>query len=191
MSTKLHITTTANKNQEFGAAKSPENIEFAALMQEMRDWGFRPADVARMLNKSRGAVSHYLTGFAKPSATVLELLRRIVKEKHWDEIEPDTEQKALSKKLRILNSMMHSKYEDIKSQIETLYGHLTPEMIKMAIMSAQGEKAALDQIKMNPSNTGDAISFGESRPALKQPQSEKNRPKASDDRPLIENSSES
>lgn len=171
--------------------ENPENVEFSALVKEMEDFGFRPADVARMLNKSPGAISQYLSGYTKPSRTVLELLRRIVKEKHWDEIEPDAEQKELSKKLRMLNYMMHAKYIDIKSQIEALYDLLTPDSRRIAIMTAQDEEIRLGRVNMNPSTDSDAISFTGRVPELGQPQSEKSPTKTRNVRSEAKASAES
>lgn len=57
--------------------KRVANIEFAALMGEMKKLGHRPAEVARRLNKSPGAISQYLSGYTNPSETVMALLRRI------------------------------------------------------------------------------------------------------------------
>jgi predicted transcriptional regulator len=169
--------TMPEPRPQAGEQERPENVEFSELVKQMEDFGFRPADVARMLNKSPGAISQYLSGYTKPSKTVLELLRRVVKEKDWDDIEPNAEHKELSKKLRFVSYVMRSKYSEIKSQIETLYESLYPELRRMAIMNARAEKSELSDVKINSSNAESAISLTGSRPAEEQPQSENNPPK--------------
>lgn len=61
-------------------SKSENHEEFLRLMKEMENRGFRPAEVARKLRKTNGAMTQYASGDANPSDTVLELLRRIVSE---------------------------------------------------------------------------------------------------------------
>jgi predicted transcriptional regulator len=93
--------------------------EFSHLMISMRVLGFRPADVARMLNKSQGAISQYLSGYTKPSETVLALLRRLVVEKQVKQTPGVYED--LINKLTCLQHVMPTEYQAIKENIETCY----------------------------------------------------------------------
>ena len=60
--------------------------EFQRLMKEMKNYGFRPADVAQKLDISKSAISQYLSGHTPPSRTVLAFMRRIVEETHGEKL---------------------------------------------------------------------------------------------------------
>ena len=62
-------------------------------MKEMETHGFRPADIARKLKKTEGAMSQYASGYTNPSDTVLELLRRIADETRGEKL-PITKSKT-------------------------------------------------------------------------------------------------
>lgn len=98
--------------------------EFAHLMVSMRVLGFRPADVARMLNKSQGAVSQYLSGYTQPSETVLALLRRLVVEKQGKQT--SSEIGELGSKLACLKEFDNETYLILKGYIEKFYARATP-----------------------------------------------------------------
>jgi predicted transcriptional regulator len=98
--------------------KTAENVEFCALMKEMKRFKYRPADVARMLNKSQGAVSQYLSGYTKPSETVMALMRRIARETWRGANERDDEIEEMDEKLRRLQFLSPSDFQVIKEQIE-------------------------------------------------------------------------
>jgi transcriptional regulator with XRE-family HTH domain len=53
----------------------PENLEFIALLEAS---GWKPIDVARRLELSRGAISRYKSGDMKPSPQVLQLFKFIL-----------------------------------------------------------------------------------------------------------------
>ena len=101
--------------------KNDVQTEFAALMRAMKDLGFRPADVARMLNKSKGAISQYMSRQTMPSNTVMELLRRVVNEKRGVDVVGKGE---LQKKLESLKRFEPEQYDVLKKTIEMLHGQV-------------------------------------------------------------------
>jgi predicted transcriptional regulator len=107
-------------------AKKSNNLErtmmFRGLMEKMRESGFRPADVARLLNKTPVAVSQYLSGYTTPSETVIELLSRISTEK----AKADDGQGGgiLNRKLADLQRWSASEFEVVKNTIEMFHERL-------------------------------------------------------------------
>ena len=130
MSNKLRITTAEKANLRFAAPKHPDNVKFCALMERLKVREFRPAEVARKLNKSKAAVSQYLSGHTRPSKTVLELMRRIVEDLDWPISNVPDVIGILSKKLKYLSISSPSEYQLIKERIESCYENL-PEKIKL------------------------------------------------------------
>jgi predicted transcriptional regulator len=107
--------------------KNARHKLFCSQMEAMRECGYRPADVARMLNKSPGAISQYQSGYTTPSDTVMELLDRIVDEK----LKTDTEREivVLNEKLEALQRMSPADYEVAKNTIEMVYERLTSRLV--------------------------------------------------------------
>jgi hypothetical protein len=60
--------------------KTERQEEFARLMDRMEKFDFKPADVARFLRKTPGYVSQCLVCKTDPSASMVELFRRVVEE---------------------------------------------------------------------------------------------------------------
>lgn len=52
--------------------------EFAAMMAQLAEHGLRPADVARLLKKTKASISKYLSGKQNPPESTLVLLRHVV-----------------------------------------------------------------------------------------------------------------
>jgi predicted transcriptional regulator len=176
MRNKLHTTTAKKANLRFAAPKRIENVEFAALMQEMRNFDFRPANVARMLNKSKAAVSQYLSGHTRPSNTVLELLRRIVSEKRLGNVDKNDEIEELKSKLKCLQFFAPSEYQIIKDNVEKIYAHTAP---RIQFSTSANVKSKIPEIKVASIFHRDAIAFANEIFALNHPSSKKNPPKAS------------
>ena len=91
----------------------------------MENAGFRPADVARLLNKSPGAISQYKSGFTNPSETVVQLLRRVVQEK-LSPREGVSTPAELQNKLTELSDHDPAGFAAAQATIEALHRRLPP-----------------------------------------------------------------
>jgi predicted transcriptional regulator len=104
--------------------KNTRQQEFCSLLQTMVDLKFRPADVARMLKKTHGAVSQYKSGAINPSETVLELFRSIVERHTKPEKVAEITEVALREQLSDLRRYSPDDYEVVKTTISLLHKKL-------------------------------------------------------------------
>ena len=132
--------------------------EFATMMAEMKSLGFRPADVARKLNISAGAVSQYLSGYTVPSNTVLELMRRVVLEARKNQTTPLDE--TLTTKLSELQEGDSSKYDEVKALVEKLHAELPkavptekPFFISGPGITRKNGRTTIRMTRVGPGNT--------------------------------------
>lgn len=104
--------------------KNGRQQEFCELMKRMELLKFKPADVARLIKKTPGAISQYLSGTTNPSDTVLEIFRRVVEEKEGRKAEPEVTDIQLREQLADLARFSPPDYEVAKLTILTLHGKL-------------------------------------------------------------------
>jgi transcriptional regulator with XRE-family HTH domain len=132
--------------------KNPRQEEFSALMHTMEELGFRAADVARLLNKTHGAISQYLSGKTNPSETVLDLFRRIVEEKKGGQGPVEIGEEAVKEQLSDLRRFSPADYEVAKTTISMLHKRLPPAINSKATAAAGRmlKKAAASVLKHGP-----------------------------------------
>jgi predicted transcriptional regulator len=132
--------------------KSSRQEEFGALMHTMEELGFRAADVARLLNKTHGAISQYLSGKTNPSETVLGLFRRIVEEKKGGGDPTEIGEEAVKEQLSDLKRFSPADYEVAKTTISMLHKRLPAEINSKASAAAGRmlKKGAASVLKPGP-----------------------------------------
>jgi predicted transcriptional regulator len=111
-----------------GLLKNSQQEEFTALMQAMEELGYRAADVARLLDKTPGAISQYLSGKTNPSETVLGLFRRVVQETGGGERTVETGDDSVKEQLADVRRLAPGDYEVIKSMISMVHKKLPREV---------------------------------------------------------------
>ena len=140
--------------------KNSRQQEFCNLMQTMEDLKFRPADVARMLKKSQGAISQYISGTTNPSETVLELFRGIVAAHTKPDAEVELTETSIREQLSDLHRYPPGDYEVVKKTITLLHQKLPMELKAGTPTSRLLKKAASgvieDSKKVNSSKPGNA-----------------------------------
>jgi len=111
-----------------GLLKNSQQEEFAALMHAMEELGYRAADVARLLDKTPGAISQYLSGKTNPSETVLGLFRRVVQETGGGQKSAEANDEAVEEQLADVRRLAPGDYEVIKSMISMVHKKLPREV---------------------------------------------------------------
>lgn len=120
--------------------KNTRQQEFCQLLEKMDGWGFKPADVARLIKKSRGAVSQYVSGYGNPSETTLDLMRKVVNEEESKRNGPKPEtvsDNQVHEQLGQLREYAPADYQAAVTIIGTLH-----QKLPMAILNSSTKDAA-------------------------------------------------
>ncbi|HEY4415934.1 MAG TPA: helix-turn-helix transcriptional regulator [Verrucomicrobiae bacterium] len=104
--------------------KNSRQQEFCNLLNKLEAIGMNQSDVAARLHKTRGAISQYVSGYANPSATVLELMRSIVEEVLGPPKEEEPNDYQLKEQIDDLKRFSPPDYEVIKTTINLLHKKL-------------------------------------------------------------------
>jgi len=117
--------------------KDPRQEQFSTMIRTMGELGYRPADVARFLNITHGAVSQYLSGRTNPSETVLGLFRRVLEEKKDIHTAGRAGHRDVKGQLEDLRRLAPADYDVAKTMISGLHKKL-PAVVNSKAGAAAG-----------------------------------------------------
>jgi hypothetical protein len=121
--------------------KNSRQEEFAALMQTVENAGFKPADVARWLGVTPGAVSQYISGRTTPKESVIQFFRHHVDEKITSKKPSESTPSELQQKLEDLSRFDPAAYAAARATIETLHGRLDKHLIHSKPEASSGSES--------------------------------------------------
>ena len=149
-------------------SKTPEQVEFCNLMQTLENAGFYAATVAPLIRRTPGAISQYRSGKTKPSAGVLELLRRVVADKTQPNkiTEKSTTTEELQNQLRDLSEKDPAGYAAAQATIEALHRRISSDGVSPRIVRIAAAAGAKHLKKFQKAATSAAASNGNIKPAI-------------------------